>query len=347
MNIRSELSARLNSEIKRKCITAQRISDKAKLPKEVIEGYLKADREIQFDELRPICESLKIGLMWLLSPNYKPSHLTFRALADQDLTKVSRIENAFLIIGDVLPQIKKFTIPKLNTSEKDPAMLQAEINKAASDLRETYPTVESLYEAIGLPILPVSAGNNGFDAFIMDSGKSSVVCVNKDKPSARIHFSLLHEMAHFLWHRGQDVPVDVSIEGYFNNNLIAENQIPEYVANKFAQQFIFSLKEIESIAPKWKNFNAAELIAERRATVDVLAFAIHDYLIFTPRPVQFVQIRDTLKTNISTSYKQDRTLLDFIENHGNGLKNTLYRNKEEFSNSVWSEINNAWELGIG
>ncbi|KJV07912.1 ImmA/IrrE family metallo-endopeptidase [Methylocucumis oryzae] len=346
MNIRSELSARLNNEIKRKCTTPQRISSKAKLPQEVIEGYLTAEREIQFDELRPICESLKIGLMWLLSPNYKPSHLTFRALADQDLTKVSRIENTFLIIGDVLPQIKKFTVPKLNTSEKDPAMLQAETNKASSDLRQAYPTVESLYEAAGLPILPVSAGNNGFDAFIMDSGKSSVVCVNKDKPSPRIHFSLLHEMAHFLWHRGQDVPVDVSIEGYFNNNLIADNQIPEYVANKFAQQFIFSLNEIKDIASKWKNFNAGELIAERRTTVDVLAFAIHDYLLFTAKPAQFVQIRDALKANISTSYRQDGTLLDFIEKRGNNLKSMLLHNKEEFSNSVWSEVNNAWELGV-
>jgi Zn-dependent peptidase ImmA (M78 family) len=353
-------------EISRKCTTPIRIANQTNLPKEVVEDYLKSDREIQFDELRPICDSLKIGLMWLLSPNYKPSHLTFRALADQDLTKVSRIENAFLIIGNVLPQIKKFSAPKLNISEKDPAMLQAEINGAVSDLRQKYPTVEALYNMAGLPILSVSAGANGFDAFIMNSGKSSVVCVNKDKSPARIHFSLLHEMAHFLWHREQDIPVDVFIEGYFNNDLIAENNIPEYVANKFAQQFIFSLKEMESIAPKWKtisNIYISELIAERRTTIDVLAFAIYDYLKFTSKPVNFLQIRDAIKANASirlessdrtigfintktTGYNQDTTILEFIEQRGNELKKVIHDNKEEFSDSVWSEIEIAWELGI-
>ena len=348
MNIRSELSARLQSEIKRKCTTAIKISNKAKLPKEIVEDYLRANREIQFDELRPICDSLEISLMWLLSPNYKPSHLTFRALADQDLTKVSKIENAFLIVSNLLPPVKKFSTPRLNTSEKDTAMLQAEINGAVVNLRQTYPTVESLYNATGLPILPVSAGTQGFDAFIMNTGKISIVCVNKDKTPARIHFSLLHEMAHFLWHREQDVPIDMSIlENYFSNNSIAEDAIPEYIANKFAQQFLFSLKEMETITSKWQSLtNVSELITERRTTVDVLAFAIHDYLKLTPKPVQFAQIRENLKSKLIDN-NQDKTILEFIEQRGNELKTVLYVNREEFSDSVWAEIKTAWELNVG
>jgi Zn-dependent peptidase ImmA (M78 family) len=345
MNIRSELSVRLQSEIKRKCTNSARISNQANQSIEVVEGYLKGNREIQFDELRPICESLKIGLMWLLSPNYKQSHLIFRALADQDLAKVSRIENAFLVIGSILPQVKKFAAPKLNISENDPAMLQAEINGALSDLREKHPKVEDLYIATGLHILPLSTGENGFDAFIMNSGKSSVVCVNRDKPPARIHFSLLHELAHFLWHREQDVPVDMSIIESYGN--IAEGNIPEYVANKFAQQFIFPLKEMESLASSWKNIpNVTDLIAERRTTPDVLAFAIHDYLKFSPKHVQFEQIRDALKVQAGTGWGRDSTVLDFIEQRGNELKNILHQNREEFSDSVWTEIKAAWELSI-
>ncbi len=348
MNIRSELSVRLESEIKRKCINPARIANQANQSIDVVEGYLKGNREIQFDELRPICESLKIGLMWLLSPNYKKSHLIFRALADQDLAKVSRIENTFLVIGSILPQLKKFSAPKLNISENDPAMLQAEINGVLSDLREKYPKVEDLYIVTGLPILPVSAGENGFDAFIMNSGKFSVVCVNRDKAPARIHFSLLHEMAHFLWHKEQDVPVDMAIfESYRKQDIISEANIPEYVANKFAQQFIFSLKEMESLAPSWKIIpNVAGLIADRRTTPDVFAFAIYDYLKFSPKPVQLEQIRSTLKDQAGTGWGRDRTVLDFVEQRGRELKNTLQQNREEFSDSVWSEIKVAWELSI-
>lgn len=348
MNIRSELSVRLQSEIKRKCANPARIANQANQSIEVVEGYLKGNREIQFNELRPICDSLKIGLMWLLSPNYKKSHLIFRALADQDLAKVSRIENTFLVIGSILPQLKKFSAPKLNISENDPAMLQAEINGVLSDLREKYPNVEDLYIATGLPILPVSAGENGFDAFIMNSGKFSVVCVNRDKAPARIHFSLLHEMAHFLLHKEQDVPVDMAIfESYRKQDIISEANIPEYVANKFAQQFIFSLKEMESLALSWKTIpNVADLIAERRTTPDVFAFAIYDYLKFSPKPVQLEQIRSALKDQAGTGWGRDRTVLDFVEQRGRELKNTLQQNREEFSDSVWSEIKVAWELSI-
>jgi Zn-dependent peptidase ImmA (M78 family) len=348
MNIRDELSVRLQSEIKRKGTNSERISYQTKQPIDVIDGYLTGNREIQFDELRPICESLRIALMWLLSPNYQQSHLIFRALEDQDLAKVSRIENAFLIIGSLLPKVKNFSVPRLDISQNDPAMLQAEINGALSNIRQTYPKVEDLYLATGLPILPVSAGENGFDAFIMTFGKSSVVCVNRDKPPARIHFSLLHEMAHFLWHKGQDVPVDMAIfESCGKQDIISESNIPEYIANKFAQQYIFSWKETESLAPIWKSIpNIADLLAERRTTPDVLAFAIYDYMKLSPRPVQFEQIRSALRDKAGVGWGRDRTVLDFVEQRGRELKSALYQNREEFSDSVWAEIKAAWELSI-
>lgn len=350
MNIRSELSARLKMEMGRKGVTPLKISQHTRLSKTVIDDYLNAGREIQFDELRPICESLNIGLMWLLSADYKPSHLTFRALPEQDLTKVSRIENAFLVISSLLPPVKpekSFSFSTPHFSERDTAMLQAGINQVVSSLRNSYPTVEDLYRAVRLPILPVSAGENGFDAFIMNAGMTDVVCVNRDKAPARIHFSLLHELAHFLFHRGQDVPVDMFIEGYFNSNVIAKDAVPEYIANKFAQQFIFSLQEIVTIAPKWKNVpNVASLIAERRTTPDVLAFAIFDYLQLSSRPVSFSDIRNTIKDSAGSGWGRDQSIVEFIEQQGRELKRIIFEKKEEFSDSVWAEIKIAWEIKI-
>lgn len=345
MNIRSELSVRLGSEITRKNSNPVRISERTNQPIEVVQGYLDGNREIKFDELRPICESMNIGLMWLLSPNYKKSHLIFRSIGDLDLNRVSRIENAFLVIGSILPIVDKFPAPQLNTSENDTGMLLAEINAVLSTLRQNYSTVEDLYESTHLPILPVSAGEKGFDAFIMNSGKHSVVCVNRNKPPARILFSLLHEMAHFLWHRETDVQVDVSL--FEANENISVANIPEYVANKFAQQFIFHLNEVKDFARNWRAIpNIAQIISERRTTPDVLAFAIHDYLKLINKPTQYAQIRDELKAQAGTGWGSDKSILNFIEQRGNELKQIIKKNREEFSESVWLEINDAWELDI-
>jgi Zn-dependent peptidase ImmA (M78 family) len=347
MDIRKQISVRLQTEMSRKCCTISRIASKAGLSNAIVEGYIKADREINFEELRPICEALKTTLMWLLSSNYKQSHLTFRALSDQNLAKVSQIENTFLILHSILPQPIVGSIPRLNIYDSNQGMIQAEINSIIQEIKKKHANVESVYSDLHLPLLPISSGEDGFDAFIMNAGKSSVVCINRDKPPARIHFSLLHELAHFFWHRDKSVPVDVSIEGSFGNDQLSEECIPEYVANKFAQQFLFSINEIQTIAPSWQNLpDAFNLVAERRTTPDVLAFAIFDYLKLTSKPVSFVVVRDFIKENIGAGWGADRTVIQYVENSGEELRNVIYKHRDLFSDSVWNEIKNAWELSI-
>jgi len=345
MNIRQQLSTRLNAEIARKDSNPIRIAHQTNLSVDVINGYLEGNREIQFNELRPICNALSIGLMWLISPNYKKSHLIFRALKDQDKAQASQIENAFLILCDLLPQVKKIKSPALNLSENDPAIIQAEINGVLKNLRTQYSSVEDFYLSAGLSLLPVGAGNNGFDAFIMNSGNRSVVCVNRDKAPARIHFSLLHEAAHFLWHREKDIPVDFSIlESY---EKISEKDLPEYVANKFAQQYIFPLEEVEKLSRNWKHIpNVSDLIADRRTSPDVLAFAVFDYLKLANKPVQYLQIKDEIKNQAGSGWGRDKSILGFIEDQGQILKSTIYHARDEFSDAVWSDLKTAWELSI-
>lgn len=345
MNVRQQLSDRLRAEIARKDSNPNRIASQTRQPVDVINGYLEGSREIQFAELRPICDALKIELMRLLSPNFKKSHLTFRALQDQDKAKASQIENAFLILSDLIPQAKKIQAPALNLTENDPAMIQTEINSVLKQLRSQYSSVESFFLSAKLPILPISAGENGFDAFIMNEGRKAVVCVNRDKAPARIHFSLLHEIAHFLWHRERDIPVDFSIIDSYGK--INESDIPEYVANKFAQQYIFPMEEIEKLAREWKNIaNVSNMIAERRTTPDVLAFAICDFLKLSGKSVQYTQVRDEIKSQAGQGWGKDNSIMAFIEDQGQILKNTIHQARDEFSDVVWSEITSAWELNV-
>ncbi len=349
MDIRKELSKRLDAEAKRKGFDSSKIASLANLPSEIVNDYFEGKKEIKFEELRPICDTLNVGLMWLLSADYQPSHLLFRALPNQDLTKVSQIENAFLIVNDILPPIKKNAIPVLNIEEKDQAMLQSTIDKIVLTLRNQYSTVEKLYLAFGIGILPVSAGDNGFDAFIMNFGKVSIVCINRNKPPARIHFSLLHEIAHYFWHKNQDIPVDNFDDIYLNpQKNISDKNMPEFIANKFAQQFIFPMKEIEFIAPKWERESSETIykwIVENRTSPEVLSFAIFDNLKFRPNKIPLITtIIEGIKNKAGIGLGKDRTVIDFIEKQGVELKQSIYKNKEKFSDNVWAKISTTWEL---
>jgi hypothetical protein len=123
--------------------------------------------------------------------------------------------------------------------------------------------------------------------------------------------------------------------------------MPEFIANKFAQQFIFPMQEMESIAPKWEresNETIYNFIAERRTTPEVLSFAIFDNLKFRPKIPLITTIIGGIKNKAGTGWGRDRTIIDFIEKKGVELKQSIHKNKEEFSDKVWTKINATWEL---
>lgn len=218
MDIKRTIADRLKGELARKGLDAAVLAKEAGIGRSCVEAYLEARKDVCFEELRPLCAALGIRLMSLLGRSFDVPHLQYRSASVADRRVASGVENAFVLLAEFLPKSKAIpNATSISERETDIQFLLAEIRASVESLRETLPTVEALYQAAGLPILPISAGPNSFDAFLLSLKKRAIVCINRDKPPARIHFSLLHEMAHYLFHVNRDIPLDMLGDDYYSN----------------------------------------------------------------------------------------------------------------------------------
>lgn len=349
MDVRAEVAKRLKQEMARKGATQDALSRATGLSGAVVNGYLTAKREISFTELSPLCDALSLRLMRLLAPNFGNPCLQYRNTAGRNKAKISEIENAFLLLSDLLPKPKRFAAPDLNDGDGDVGMLLSEVKAAAEELRGRHPTVEALYRAVGLPILPVAAGDEAFDACIMRVRDRSVVCVNADRPTARIHFSLLHEMAHYLWHRDREIPIDERMPERFQEAVTREER-PEYVANKFAQLFLVPWDDAERFALQWQRLpDTSEFLRQRRTTPHVLAWAIYDCLRFQSpsRRPSYIEVRDAVVQSAQENYAAGSELRIFLDESGRSLAEEAWKHRDAFADDVWADLARAWGLVRG
>lgn len=344
--VKQTIASRLKAELARKGLTATTLASDSGIDQSSVDAYLRARREISFAELGPLCETLGMRLMNLLSPSFHAPRLQYRLAPPKDRRRASGIENAFVLLADFLPTPKRVpAVNSVNEDETDIAYLLTTIRFSVEALRARFPTVEALYEAAGLPLLPVSAGSDGFDAFLLSIGKQAVVCVNRDKPPARIHFSILHEMAHYLFHRDRDIPLDILGEDYYADNIRPE-VIPEYVANKFAQQYLIPFDLAEEIAAHRKlPADIHCLIAKQRTTPEVLANAVFDCARLRPHTPRYSEIIQEIKRVAGTGWGSDRSVVEFVEAAGSSVRQAATKAQKEFSPQVWRDIDAAWELG--
>ena len=70
MELRTVIAGRLKQEMHRKGFTSDRLARAAQLAPPIVEGYLSGNRELQFSELRPLCDALMLRLMRLLSARW-------------------------------------------------------------------------------------------------------------------------------------------------------------------------------------------------------------------------------------------------------------------------------------
>ncbi len=348
MDIAKNIGVRLTAELKRKGLTAGDVAKEARLENTCVDGYLNGSRTINFDELKPMCSVLGIRIMRLLGPSFEVPHLQYRAASLSDRMTASDIENTFLQLADFLPKPASVpSVPTISERETDIQWLLTEVRHSVEALRKRFQTTEALYDAAALAILPISAGSDAFDAFLMTVGKRAVVCVNRDKPPARIHFSLLHEMAHYLFHKDRDIPLDILGDDYYAETIKAE-VVPEYVANKFAQQYLIPFDLAENLATrKIEPGTIGALVAERRTTPQVLANALYDCLRLRTKRPRYTDLCNELKENAGTGWGRDRSILDFVENKGSLLRQQARDAQSQFSEEVWESIWPAWELDRG
>jgi Zn-dependent peptidase ImmA (M78 family) len=343
MKIREVVASRLNQEIIRKGFTSDMLVHETHLTKDVIQAYLDGNRELQFSELGPICDALVLQPMRLLSADFAVSKLQYRSAGQRDKKTAGQIENAFLTSLDFLPAPRKLAT-SIDDKYNDPPMLVVQIQHSLVDLTKKYPTVETLYRAAALPILPVNAGDDAFDAFLMRSGKKVVVCVNLNKPNVRIHFSLLHEMAHYLFHGNVDVPIDFLPRELYDNH-ITDDAKPEYIANKFAQFFLVPFADAEKFATRLNSLDGLdEYLSAHRTSPQVLANAIYDILKIRNSTCRYDQITSTITAATISYGDKDNSLRNFLNEEGQKLRRHLSDQRNEFSDDVWKFIKTVWEI---
>ncbi len=348
MNVRSEVAKRLQTEMVRKGFLASTLAQEASVPQTTIDEYLRGAREISFTELRPICEALTLRLMWLLAPHYERPLLQYRVTSGQkrDRSRVGEIENVFLTIASLLPKTRDIPTTPLDDSYNDVPYLLAAVNKVVEFHRAEHPTVESIYTSIGLPVLPISAGKDSFDAFLMRTKHHAMVCVNVSQPINRIHFSLLHEIAHYLYHRNQEVPIDFLRNDLYEQNIPDEAK-PEFIANKFAQLYLVPFKEAERLASKWPALpNISLFLQEHRTSARVLAHAMRDIWTcrHTNKTPNFKVLADTIATSAGNAGCEDTRLTDFLVDQKNTLRSRLSENRDKFSDDVWELVWCGWDM---
>ena len=344
MELRTTIADRLQREMQRKGFTPERLAQVARIPQPVVESYLGGHRELQFSELRPLCDALMLRLMRLLSANFGNAQLQYRQTGGRDREQAAAIENTFLMVTDWLPTPCRLPTVRLDDNQDDISWLLGAVQRVVDPLLNQYKTVEALYRAAALPVLPVHAGNESFDAFLIRADGKSLVCINLDKPTVRIHFSLLHEMAHYLFHAKADLPIDVLPTTLYDETIHAEAR-PEYIANKFAQFFLVPFEDANKIALRWPRFDLPRgYLIQRRTSPQVLTNAIYDLLRIKPGPMPcYAEVKTAVEAAVN-EYGGDRDIRVFLEEEGQALRTRLATHRDEFADEIWASVRKAWDI---
>lgn len=344
--IRSIVANRLRREADRRNLSSLEIAALAGQAEQVVDGYLSGNRVIDFRETGAICAALSINPVRLFQQDYPTTRTLFRGATRDAARAAARVEEAFLTIRDILPRAKIPQVQRPDDQHPDISMLIGTLVPSIQSVRQKTPSVEQFLDTYQVPIIPIHASQQ-FDAFLLTCESSLAICINIDQAPVRVHFSLLHEIAHILYHRDQDLPVDT-----FSPNLylekIAPEARPEFIAYKFAQFFMLPFDKIERLAQRWPAFDAGtacDLVQSGRASVDVLANALFDMLRLQRRQLSYPQVRDNIKADMGACGAADMGgLLAFLERRQADLRSRISEQREMFSDGVYRRITEALQL---
>ncbi len=105
-NIRREIAARLKFELNRRGLSPSQASKLINISSSVIKSYIDEKRDIKFDELSLICNSLGVNpVRFLFSETYPKTSLAFRNIRPEAQIISSQIEDVFLLVEEALPDI--------------------------------------------------------------------------------------------------------------------------------------------------------------------------------------------------------------------------------------------------
>lgn len=346
VNIRKIIADRLGRELSRKGLTADRVARDSEIPLPTVHDYLSGSKELVFAELRPICDVIGIDLMRLAAPREDKPQLIYRQTGPLDRQAASRIENAFLLVRDDLPTPAVAPVRLDPRPDTDRNWLIANVNRVVEDLRNRYPTLESLIEGLQIPVLPITGADNGFDAFLLSCKPHYVICLNMSKPTVRIHFSALHEIAHYLFDANANIPLDQDIESSacdLYRDIIPLESVSEFRANKFAQIYSVPLSEAEQMSRNLNRSLDLSRIDTSRVSADVVSNSVFDLARLHSGVISLNAIKSKVMQAVPT-WGGDTALRPFLVDQGQRLRARIASYRDEFSDEVWATVAQAWEI---
>jgi Domain of unknown function (DUF955). len=338
IDLKKIVKKRLLKEIKRHGLDQASLVETSGLPAQVVKGYLNGSQKIDLSEISNICKPLGLNPLFLVSPNYTMSFLQFRGGNEAHRETVSKLEQALLLLREYIepPQILPTIDRTLDYRERN--VMTAIAGMAAKEAREKYgSSIPEAYQNLGLACIPVHQAC--FEAFFLSMNNKYVVCVNSQGNAfSRINFSLAHELAHFIFDRDRECPVDYKFPDMFRYRVNQANVI-EFFAMKFAQFFLVPFDRAESFAIHWPNIDIdeiSELLNDAECSKDVVTNAVYDCI--------------SMRSENSTRYNDIKNVIDkatasrcvgirsFIENRSRSTKLLLEKVETDFSPSILNQI---------
>lgn len=340
MTIRTEISSRLAAEMARHSLTAADIARAANLNVEIVNSYLAANREFKFQELASLCGALGINFISFISHDYSTPKLMFRKCGGASKAAIQPIENAIQLIRHILPDPQPVNLAR-TVEFNDRAIMSALVSNSVSEVKQQYGnSIESVYTALGLQIIPVSSADD-FEAFFFSSGGKYAVCINMTNTAySRAIFSLLHELSHYIYDR--ELSIDVDTRASMFSRTIVRGFEPEFFATKFAQYFLIPIEKASRWALNWPNPDYADIgeaINNSHCSKEVAVNAILDCLEMRGQAEQYTVIQEALNANVNQTCSN--SLQFYLVRHRNQLNQIIESHRSEFSSDILRYINNT------
>jgi hypothetical protein len=318
----------------------------------IIQSYIKGERQPDLNEIRALCTALDINMVRLISSGYCRSNLMFRQAKPKQRRFARLVEEAFLAIREYLPPVT--TPPGLPVWNPGPTRDFFELIIAVGNYLEGFPykKLEDFLKAANISLIGITPPNDvDFDAFLISADTHCAICLNATKPSVRLHFSILHELAHFLFDRKTGVEIDQFPTNLYDDEIDFKTQ-PEFIANKFAQFYLICpYTWAMEKARHWPRFDfdeAQNILNIARTSPAVMVNAIVDFLRNerydedrNPSFALYKEVQDKLKT---LSSGDAQFIDDILHNHRIVLKDALERNKKTFTVNMFCHIREILQM---
>ena len=348
MDLRREIGRRLHAEMRRKCLNAADLAEHSGLSSDSVTDYLRGSKEIRFTDLTPLCATLGIPIMRLLTHSETSSvRIAYRKTRPTDRAVVAKAEDVFLWIEDFLPRFHQPPVPLPSTDTvTDAHMLIAEINAFIGRMKASNPSLEYWYNTLGIALAGNRHSNSDIqrpDGLCLSDKQHTLILVNTDCPDVRLHFTLLHELWHAICDRQRDIPPDHLPSELYDEKL-SDDIKPEFCANKFAQFWIISFEIAENIARKLRTpsgltqQDVEEALHDTGGSPEVLANAVYDVARYAAgRHKSYAAIRDEIRA-LAVSWTGRSSTRAFVTSKTLELGNILKGQQDKFGEHAWNAI---------